>query len=164
MLLSVTGICKIWEWYLENCGQTANKQTEKQMETMTDSLRLGENDSLRIKFSKSLWHMSIIFETLHGKVEKTWVNVLNSFDRCKTFANIRNLHEATENHMCPFTLTILPLKHFNSHHFKLIWTNEQRQDGNTGSAKCQSSYLFRVGTEMIHHNVAILYQYRDTKY
>lgn len=163
MLLSATGICKIWERYLENCGQTANKQTEKQMETMTDSLRLGENDSLRIKFSKSLWHMSIIFETLHGKVEKTWVNVLNNINQCKTFGNIRNLHEGTENHMCPFTLTILPLKHFNSHDFNLIWTNEQRQDGNTGSAKCQSSYSFRVGTKMIHHNVAILYQYRDTK-
>lgn len=47
-------------------------------------------------------------------------NVLNRINRCKTFGNIRNLHEGTENHMCPFTLTILPLKHFNSHDFNLI--------------------------------------------
>lgn len=98
------------------------------METMTDSLRLGENDSLLIKFSKSLWHVSIVFETLHGKVAKTRVNVLNSFDRCKTFANIRNLHEGTENHMCPFALTILPLKHFNSHDFKLEQMNKGKME------------------------------------
>lgn len=120
MLLSATGICKIWEWYLGNCGQTANKQRNKWKRWQTRSV-WG-------RMIASLWHTSIIFETLHGKVAKTRVNVLNSFDRCKTFANIRNLHEGTENHMCPFALTILPLKHFNSHDFKLEQMNKGKME------------------------------------